>query len=124
MQALKSIDSLNPVIVLDEIDKIGSGSRGDPSAALLEILDPEQNNKFVDHYLNIEFDLSKVLFISNANSLNNLSAPLLDRLEIIEISGYSEEELSLIVYFCIPINPYPSMLVPGQYQELFYQNLQ
>jgi ATP-dependent Lon protease len=96
MQALKSIDSLNPVIVLDEIDKIGSGSRGDPSAALLEILDPEQNNKFIDHYLNIEFDLSKVLFISNANSLNNLAAPLLDRLEIIEISGYSEEEKLVI----------------------------
>lgn len=91
MDALKRSKSNNPVIVLDEIDKMGRDWRGDPESALLEILDPEQNRSFRDHYLEVDFDLSNVLFIATANSLN-MSNALKDRMEIIEIPGYSEEE--------------------------------
>ena len=91
MDALKRCKSNNPVIVLDEIDKIGRDWRGDPESALLEILDPEQNKSFRDHYLEVDFDLSNVLFIATANSLN-MSNALKDRMEIIEIPGYSEDE--------------------------------
>lgn len=91
MDALKRCKSANPVIVLDEIDKMGRDWRGDPESALLEILDPEQNKTFRDHYLEVDFDLSNVLFIATANSLN-LSNALKDRMEIIEIPGYSEDE--------------------------------
>ena len=92
VQALKEVDVANPVIMLDEIDKIGASFRGDPASALLEVLDPEQNAEFLDHYLDMRIDLSKVLFISTANQLDTIPGPLLDRMDVIRLSGYITEE--------------------------------
>ncbi|KZT01424.1 ATP-dependent protease La [Laetiporus sulphureus 93-53] len=102
IQALKRVGTENPLVLIDEVDKIGRGINGDPASALLEMLDPEQNTAFLDHYMDVPVDLSRVLFVCTANILDTIPAPLLDRMEILEVSGYVSEEKAVIAekYLC------------------------
>lgn len=103
IQSLKVVETSNPVIMLDEIDKIGASFQGDPASALLEVLDPEQNSQFLDHYLDVRYDLSNILFIATANQLDTIPLPLMDRMEIMHLSGYIlEEKLEIAKRYLIP----------------------
>ena len=115
IQALQEVGTQNPVIMLDEIDKIGNSFQGDPASALLEALDPEQNSEYLDHYLDLRFDLSKALFICTANQLDTIPAPLLDRMETISLSGYiGEERLQIAKKYLVPRQLKKTGLTPQQ----------
>lgn len=113
IQALKTVESHNPVIMLDEVDKVGSSYQGDPASALLEVLDPEQNANFVDHYIDVPYDLSQIFFICTANIMDTIPAPLLDRMEVIRLSGYiTDEKIQIGRRFLLPRQLERSGLTP------------
>src|ERR1051325_10359535 len=115
IQTLRRVESRNPVILLDELDKVGSDFRGDPAAALLEVLDPQQNNTFTDYYLDVPFDLSKVLFIATSNTMDTVPGPLRDRMEVIEIPGYTNsDKLNIAKSYLVPRQLEANGLTPKQ----------
>lgn len=117
IQSLRRGESVNPLILLDEIDKLGHSYRGDPASAMLEVLDPEQNSKFVDHYLDVDYDLSDVMFITTANYLHNIPEPLLDRMEIISLPGYTEDEkLEIAKRHLVPKQRTSHGIKPGEFR--------